>query len=118
MKNFARLGVLFRNFLGGLLVGKILQNAFGDVRGDPQSFECGDESVAAENGGEPRDTGVGILTFGIAIGEHAQVGFRALQPGVDALVGSSDLAFVQAFVGGAIVESFESAVVGIGRDGN
>src|ERR1700686_2793243 len=118
MKNFSPLGILLGNFFGGLFVGEVLQNAFGDVRSDPQSFERGDQAVAAENSGEPGDAGVGILAFGIAIGEHAQVGFRALEPGIDAFIGSGDLAFVQALVGGAIVQSIESALVGIGGDRN
>ena len=115
VQDFSRLGVLFGNFLGSLLLGQILQHASRDMRSDPQTLKRGDDSVAAKRGVEPGHAGVRILTFGISVGQHAQIGFRAFQPGIHAFIGSGNLAFVKALIRIAMMQSIEGAVIrGVG----
>src|SRR5262249_54951104 len=80
--------------LGSLGCGEELQNAFGNLRSNPEHLHSGDDAVAAKDGTEPRHARIRIVRFRIAQSHHLYVGERAADPGGEAVIGAGDLAEV------------------------
>ena len=60
VQDLAGLGVGGGVDLGRLGGGEVAQHAAGDLRVEPERLQRGDQRVAAEDGGEPGDAGIGI----------------------------------------------------------
>ena len=85
MDDLAGLGVDLRGEISGLGERQKFEDAAGDGRVDPKALERGDDAVAAEDGAEPGNSGVGIIPFRIALDHHFHVGLGTLHPIVEYL---------------------------------
>ena len=86
VQDFPRLRVGERIGGLGLIGGEPAQHAARDVRAPPQHLQRRDQAVAAERRREPRDAGIGIAALRRIRHQHRQIGRRAAQHFVEAVV--------------------------------
>ena len=115
MQDLAGLGIGRRVGRDRLMGGEIAQGAGGEPRVEPQAFQGGDQPVAPEDRAEPGNAGIGIGAFRRLGGQHVEIGPRALQPAVEALIAAGELGRPGAALGDVALGRREAAGACRGR---
>ena len=91
MENLAGLGILFGAHLLRLGRRQVGQDAFGQFRVEPKTFERGNDAVPAEGSAVPRNSGIGVGTRRSIGGHHVQIGNGAPKPAVELFAGGPNV---------------------------
>ena len=90
MQNLAGLGVGRRVGFIGLICCQIEEHATRERRVDPERLQGRDQSIAAEDGAEPGNAGIGVGAFGQVRRQHVEIGDGAADHFVENIVGGLD----------------------------
>ncbi len=111
MQDLARLGIALGVIDFRLSAREKRQYALGDVRCEPQAFECGHDSIAPECRVGPGNSRIRVQSRRRSREQHVEIRRRAADPGIQSLVRGVDVATEAFAVGEDSLASEQSRFV-------